>query len=120
VGVREEGLSGLKRQNEKYKQIYNYSIEKLQTLERKLQLIKQEHESEKMLLEGTIDDLKRRIDDKKVNIGHLYSYDNKAGNYLTVQNDRIITETDNENSSSNVETIQKKSPHFSTLSVDSK
>jgi hypothetical protein len=56
-------------------------------------------------------------------LGHLYAYDEKGNNFLLVQ-DRIIAETDNENSSSSPEAASKRnsnlpkpSPELSNLSL---
>ena len=49
---------------------------------------------EKCTLKKTIDNLQKKIEEKKINLGHLYAYDEKGDNFLMVQ-DRIIAETDN-------------------------
>lgn len=93
-------MSSLKKENEKYRQIYNYASWKLQWLEERLESMRREHESEKVVLEETMDNLRRHIKGRRTTLGHIYSY----GNQIDCLVDRIITETDNENSSSNVDT----------------
>lgn len=72
------------------------------------------------MLEGTVGTLQRKIEEKRCNITHIYSY--KHGNMLMV-NEAIIAETDNENSSSVIETFSKriqKASSLSYLSIESK
>ena len=57
-----------------------------------LRSIKLENEAEKNMLESTMDTLQKKIQEKRCNITHIYSY--KHGNMLAV-NDGIIAETDN-------------------------
>ena len=78
------------------------------------------------MLQRTIDTLHKKIDEKKINLGHLYAYDDKGNNFLLVQ-DRIIAETDNENSSSSPDAaskgnshLPKPTPELSDLSLESK
>lgn len=78
--------------------------------------IKGRHETEKCTLKKTIDNLQRKIEEKKINLGHLYAYDEKGDNFLMVQ-DRIIAETDNENSSSPPEAPSKKNSVIPSLKL---
>lgn len=57
-----------------------------------LKSIKLENEAEKNMLEGTVGTLQKKIEEKRCNITHIYSY--KHGNMLMV-NEGIIAETDN-------------------------
>jgi hypothetical protein len=61
------------------------------------------------------------VEQKKKTLAHIYSFDISNNNILMVQ-DKIITETDNENSSSHLEETKKPrpTPDYSALSIESK
>ena len=70
----EEQVTRLREENEKYKQQYSTSVNKMNTLEERLRKIKEDHESEKAQLEQAIGQLSQRIKSKKIMIGHLFEY----------------------------------------------
>ena len=80
------------------------------------------------MLEQAIGELNQRIEAKKITIGHLFEYEEKDENFLRVSNDRIIAETDNEYSNSNIDgpkpsqvvsIHRKKTSELSKLSLNS-
>jgi hypothetical protein len=61
----------------------------MEHLSKKLSNLKAENKNEEAIMEETIEYLKQKIEEKKINIGHLFSYKNEK---MTIAFDRIIME----------------------------
>ncbi len=69
----------MQEENQFYKLVYKASLEKMKRLERSIEKEKGEYERTKEKFEKELRSLKYKMrrNDKKVMIGHIYSYDQK-------------------------------------------